>query len=717
MAVGLDVEAQPVDAGLGVSGEIGDPAVAVGHPDRQLVPAVAGLLLEDDPHARRRATGRRIQHMGGHTHRHSLSRTGLSDGQRPQPRTQRSTFASRSRTISISSSRTISHSASGSLPEPLTQGGQHLRLGAPGRADQEHVAEPLLVGDVSLAERHLRGGVGVIAGLLLTRPRRLLVAARRTVADPRVRGERLLQPRTVQRGEHLVRAGEHLVHRRVGTSGNHRVDPRAARADRPEQLRRGLCRHRVERRDVDQCLAHGAHPAVTSNVDGSCATIGGVQGRATVIRAAHVITPEGDAPACVVLRDGVITDVLPAVDAVSADAADLVDLPDDRVLLPGLVDTHVHVNEPGRTEWEGFATATAAAAAGGVTTIVDMPLNSIPPTVDIAALTTKRVAADGQLAVDVAFWGGAVPGNADALRELHDAGVVGFKCFLLPSGVDEFAPLDPDGLATAMRAIAAFDGLLIAHAEDASLIADAHGRHYADFVATRPGAAEVRAVESLFAQTRATGCRTHVVHVSSADVLPLVRTAKDEGLPVTAETCPHYLTLRAEDVPDGATQFKCCPPIRDDANRDALWAGLLDGTIDVIVSDHSPCTVDAKRLDTGDFGDAWGGIASVQLGLPIVWTEAARRDIGLDRVAHWMSAAPAAFAGLTGRGAIRRGNRADLCVLAPDETFVVDPALLRHRNPITPYAGRTLRGVVEQTWLAGAVITDGETRGELVMRG
>jgi allantoinase len=438
--------------------------------------------------------------------------------------------------------------------------------------------------------------------------------------------------------------------------------------------------------------------------------------RATIIRAARVITGGRERPASVVLRDGVVADV---VDSADPGGADVIDLSADRVLLPGLVDSHVHVNEPGRTEWEGFATATAAAAAGGVTTIVDMPLNSIPPTVDVAALEVKRKATEGQLAVDVAFWGGAVPGNASDLEALHEAGVVGFKCFLLPSGVDEFPPLDRAGLAEAMRAIAAFDGLLIAHAEDGTVIdaaPPAHGRHYADFVASRPGEAEVRAIGALLAETRRTGCRTHVVHLSSAATLPLIQAAKDEGLPVTAETCPHYLTLRAEDVPDGATQFKCCPPIRDDANRDALWAGLEAGTIDCVVSDHSPCTVAAKRLDSGDFGAAWGGIASVQLGLPVMWTEAVRRGVPLARLAQWMAAAPADLAGLTDRGAIEPGARADLCVFAPDETFVVDPAKLRHRNPISPYAGRTLRGVVEQTWLAGQRV-GGERRGQLVTAG
>ena len=429
----------------------------------------------------------------------------------------------------------------------------------------------------------------------------------------------------------------------------------------------------------------------------------------TVIRAGRVIVVDAERPACVVLAGEVIAGVVEHIDPGSAR---VIDLPDDRVLLPGLVDSHVHVNEPGRTEWEGFATATAAAAAGGVTTVVDMPLNSIPPTVDVAALHAKQRAAAGQLAVDVAFWGGAVPGNADALRPLHEAGVVGFKCFLLPSGVDEFPPLGPEDLGFVMRAIAEFDGLLIAHAEDeAALGAAPDGPRYADFVASRPDAAEVSAIGTLLAETERTGCRTHIVHVSSAATLPLIRAAKDAGLPVTAETCPHYLTLKAEDVPDGATQYKCCPPIRGAANQDALWAGLLDGTLDCVVSDHSPCPPGLKA--GGNFGSAWGGIASVQLGLPAVWTQARERGVPLAQVVGWMAAAPARLVGLAGRGTIAPGARADLCVFAPDETFVVDPEQLRHRHPVTPYAGKTLTGVVAQTWLAGRPV-DGERRGRLV---
>ncbi len=447
-----------------------------------------------------------------------------------------------------------------------------------------------------------------------------------------------------------------------------------------------------------------------------------------------MVTADGEQPACLVLRDGRIEQVAGDVDdlhTLEVSDAVLVDVPADRVVLPGLVDSHVHVNEPGRTEWEGFATATAAAAAGGVTTIVDMPLNSIPPTISVGALQRKRAAAAGQLSVDVAFWGGAVPGNLDDLRPLHDAGVVGFKCFLLPSGVEEFPPLSPGEVAEAMAEIASFDGLLIAHAEDPAVIdrhaADPIGRSYAGFVASRPPAAEVTAVAGLLNATRATGCRTHVVHVSGAQSLDLIRAAKAEGLPVTAETCPHYLALLAEQIPDGATQFKCCPPIRDAANRDALWAGLTDGTLDCVVSDHSPSTAANKQLDTGDFGAAWGGIASVQLGLAVVWTQARERGIPLAQVVEWMAARTAELAGLPGRGTIRAGARADLAIFAPEQTFTVDVARLRHRNPISPYAGQTLTGVVEQTWMGGVPVfgsppyappaEDGPLHGSMVVRG
>ncbi|MGK5632530.1 allantoinase AllB [Streptomyces sp. URMC 123] len=425
------------------------------------------------------------------------------------------------------------------------------------------------------------------------------------------------------------------------------------------------------------------------------------------MRSTRVVTPDGTRPAAVLVSGGRIEAVLPH-GAEPPPGARLEDAGDD-VVLPGLVDTHVHINDPGRTEWEGFATATRAAAAGGVTTLIDMPLNSVPPTTTVAHLELKRQVARGRVHVDVGFWGGAIPGNLKDLAPLHEAGAFGFKCFLLPSGVDEFPQLSPAELEDALRETARFDALVIVHAEDPHLIESAPrrpGRRYADFLASRPRGAEHTAIERLIDLARRLDARVHVLHLSSAGALPMIAEARRAGVRLTVETCPHYLTLTAEDVPDGATEFKCCPPIREAANRDALWRGLTDGTIDCVVSDHSPSTADLKHFDTGDFDRAWGGISSLQLGLPAVWTEARRRGLGLDDVARWMSTAPAALAGLAHKGAIEPGRDADFAVLAPDETFTVDPAALHHRNPVTAYAGRTLHGVVRSTWLRGRRIAD-----------
>ncbi len=416
------------------------------------------------------------------------------------------------------------------------------------------------------------------------------------------------------------------------------------------------------------------------------------------------------------VRHGVIAAIEPA--GASLRARFRVPVPPGERLIPGIVDTHVHVNEPGRTEWEGFATATRAAAAGGATTILDMPLNSIPPTIDPDALAVKRAVAAPQAFVDVGFWGGAVPDNLGRLRALHDAGVFGFKCFLAPSGVDEFPHLDPARLTAALEELAEFDGLLIVHAEDPAVL-DAHanpgGPDYARFVESRPPAAELVAIGRVLDGIRATGGRAHILHLSSAAALPLIADAKAEGLRITAETCPHYLTLDAEHIPDGATEFKCCPPIRDEANRDLLWQGLRDGTIDLVVSDHSPATAELKLGFDGDFARAWGGISGLQLGLANVWTEASRRGIGLDRVLAWMSEGPAAFAGLSRKGRIAVGADADLVTFAPDAEFTVEPAALAHRNPVSAYAGARLRGVVTGTWLRGRPVGD-EPHGVLLDR-
>jgi allantoinase len=436
-----------------------------------------------------------------------------------------------------------------------------------------------------------------------------------------------------------------------------------------------------------------------------------------VVRARRAIVDGEERAVAVEVTGGVIT----AIHAYDADveATHEHELADDEVLLPGLVDTHVHVNEPGRTEWEGFASATRAAAAGGVTTIVDMPLNSIPPTTTLAALDVKREAAQGQTWVDVGFWGGAVPGNVPDLAGLHGAGVFGFKCFLLDSGVDEFPHLEADAFRTAMAETARLGALMIVHAEDGEAIGEcAHGAAYAGFLESRPGEAEERAIELVLATARATGGRAHVVHLSASGAVPALHAARAAGVDVSVETCPHYLHFEAGSIADGATELKCCPPIRDATNRDALWAALGSGDIDMVVSDHSPCTADLKRQDTGDFAEAWGGIASLQLGLPAVWTSARERGVPLTDVARWMSTTPARRVGLTGKGEIAVGADADLCVFAPEESWTVDVTRLHHKNPVTPYAGRTLTGTVRATWLRGAQIElADDPRGRLLRRG
>lgn len=441
-----------------------------------------------------------------------------------------------------------------------------------------------------------------------------------------------------------------------------------------------------------------------------------------VLRSTRVVTPDGTRPASVAVTGGTITAVLPHERGYGSElppGARLEDVGDD-VVLPGLVDTHVHVNDPGRAEWEGFWTATRAAASGGITTLIDMPLNSLPPTTTTAHLRIKREVAAPKAHIDVGFWGGALPDNVADLKSLHDAGVFGFKAFLSPSGVEEFPELDAAQLATSLAEITGFGGLLIVHAEDPRELAAAPqraGAKYADFLASRPRDAENAAIEGLIAAARRLDARVHVLHLSSADALPLIAAARREGVRLTVESCPHFLTLTAEEVPDGATEFKCCPPIREAANQDALWQGLADGTIDCVVSDHSPSTTDLK---TSDFATAWGGISSLQLGLPAVWTEARRRGHSLDDVARWMSTAPAALAGLDTKGAIEAGRDADFAVLAPDESFTVDPAALQHRNRVTAYAGRTLYGVVRSTWLRGRrIVADGviaEPSGRLLER-
>ena len=426
-----------------------------------------------------------------------------------------------------------------------------------------------------------------------------------------------------------------------------------------------------------------------------------------VVRGRQVVQPQGIAPAAIHIAGATITAVTD-YDTVPS-GCELVQAEDEAIVMPGLVDSHVHVNEPGRTDWEGFATATRAAAAGGTTTIIDMPLNSIPPTTTLAGLEAKLNAARQQCYVDVGFWGGVVPGNTHELEPLFAAGVVGFKCFLVHSGVDEFPNVTEADLRAAMPVLTRLGAVLIVHAEAPGPIESqgthAAARDYETFLRTRPRAAENQAIDMMIRLSRELGTRVHIVHHSSADALPALRAAKKAGVRITAETCPHYLAIAAEDVADGATEFKCCPPIRERDNREQLWNALEDDTIDMIVSDHSPCPPEMKGRDAGDFISAWGGISSLQLRLPIVWTEARRRGFTPVELSRWLCAGPAALVGLEDRkGALAVGHSADIVIWNPAKSFKVEGEKLHHRHKLTPYEGRELEGVVEKTFLRGRQI-------------
>jgi allantoinase len=431
-----------------------------------------------------------------------------------------------------------------------------------------------------------------------------------------------------------------------------------------------------------------------------------------VVRSRRIVFPDGVRPATIHINDGTIARIGAFEEAADFDA-------DDLVVSPGIVDTHVHINEPGRTEWEGFDTATRAAAAGGVTTVVDMPLNSVPATTTVAALEAKRAAARGRCQVDVAFWGGVVPGNAAELEGLVDAGVRGFKCFLVPSGVDEFPAVDERDLRGAMPILARRGVPLLVHAESPAHLntptrlrsdgiprasaRQAHPTHpsYQTYLATRPPTAEVEAIRLIVRLARQFAARVHIVHVASADAADEVARAKAAGVAITAETCPHYLTFAAKDVPDGATEFKCAPPIREARHREALWNALAAGTLDLVATDHSPAPPALKC--PGDFMRAWGGIASLELSLAAVWTGA--RD--LCSVARWMSEAPARLAGLDDRkGRIALGCDADFAVWDPDAEWTVEASQLQQRHKLTPYAGRRLRGLVRTTFVRGTRVWD-----------
>lgn len=421
----------------------------------------------------------------------------------------------------------------------------------------------------------------------------------------------------------------------------------------------------------------------------------------------RVVTPEGIRPASVFIRGGRILGV--ESEFAPAAGTSVLDF-GEAVVMPGLVDTHVHVNEPGRTDWEGFETASRAAAAGGVTTLLDMPLNSVPPTTTVKGLEAKRRAAEGRCFVDVGFWGGLVPSNAEEILPLLDAGVFGFKCFLAPSGVPEFDEVQEGDLRAAVPPLVERGALLLVHAELADRLNQAWNekrRSYSSYLASRPGAAEREAAALLVRLSRDSGGRIHVLHVSSAEALAPLAEARREGLPITAETCPHYLFFAAEEIADGATQFKCAPPIREASNRELLWKALREGAIGMVVSDHSPAPPGKRMLGSGDFREAWGGISSLELTLAATWTAASERGFSIADVAEWMCRAPARLSGLDRRkGVLAPGADADIVVFRPEESFEVVPERLQQRHKLTPYSGRVLKGVVEATFLRGKRIYD-----------
>lgn len=415
-----------------------------------------------------------------------------------------------------------------------------------------------------------------------------------------------------------------------------------------------------------------------------------------VLRSKRVITPEGMRPASVHVEDGRIS----AVGAWECDGAEDFG---ENVIMPGVIDTHVHVNEPGRTDWEGFETATRAAAAGGITTILDMPLNSIPATTTVASLEEKQRAASGKTLINVEYIGGVIPGNSADLKGLADAGVRAFKCFLTPSGVEEFPAVSESDLKKAFPVLAELGLPLMVHSEDPACLhsVDEPSRKYSDYLASRPIESEHSAIRMLVRLLDECPTRVHIVHLSSATSLGIINEARAGGLPVTVETCPHYLFFSAEEISDGATEYKCAPPIRGAAECDGLWNGLVAGEIDLVASDHSPCPPDMKQTH-GDFFSAWGGIASLQISMPAVWTGARQRNIPVQRIADWMCLNTARLAGLESRkGAISEGYDADIVVWDPDASFTVDAKMLVHRNPVTPYDGRKLFGKVLATYSSG----------------
>jgi len=431
------------------------------------------------------------------------------------------------------------------------------------------------------------------------------------------------------------------------------------------------------------------------------------------LKSNRVIIDGAIRPALILIEDGKIAEILP-VDTVLETRRRFIEIEDlgDKVVLPGLVDTHVHINEPGRTEWEGFNTATQSAAAGGITTVVDMPLNCSPVTTTANALREKLNSLEGKLWIDCGFWGGVIPESLTDLDELIKAGVLGVKSFTIDSGIEEFPEVNAEQLSQAIRILAKYNVPYLIHAElePPGSEPPAIGDRYQSFLASRPKSWENDAVDMMIAlatEAKSEGAqgKIHIVHLSSAEAIAAIHKAQQQGLQLSAETCPHYLTLFSESIPDGKTLFKCCPPIREDANRQLLWQGLADGTIDFIVSDHSPCTPQLKHIDSGDIENAWGGISSLQFGLSLIWTEAVQRGYSLPQVVDWMATRPAMFAGLGERkGKIAAGYDADLVVFDDCASYTITADMIKYRHKITPYEGRVVSGLTERTYVRGQLV-------------
>jgi len=411
-------------------------------------------------------------------------------------------------------------------------------------------------------------------------------------------------------------------------------------------------------------------------------------------------------PAVIYIRDGKISKIADELE--KNYAGQVIDVGND-VVMPGICDTHVHINEPGRTEWEGIETATKAAAAGGITTLVDMPLNSIPPTTTVEALLLKRASAQRTAYVDYGFWGGVIPGNKKELENLISNGVLGFKAFMIDSGVSEFPMASAAVIRESLSILAKHKVPLLVHAELESPVnvKESSSRAYSHYLESRPQKWEVDAIRLIIELAKESGGHVHIVHLSAAQALSEIRKAKEQKIAITAETCPHYLTLQSEEILDGATYFKCAPPIRENRNREDLWIGLEQGAIDFIVSDHSPCTPQLKKLETGDFDEAWGGIAGLQFSLPVIWTEMQTRGLTVAQLSYWMSESTAKFLKVTGKsGKIEVGSDADLVIWDPKAYFTLTESQIFHRHKVTPYLGKKLHGVVKKTFVRGQCVYD-----------